>query len=64
MYGAGFQLIQKQPREVFYKKSCSSAFRNIHRNTPVLEFIFDKVAGLKASIGYEAGSQIEGTDPF
>ena len=38
--------IQKQPAEVLYKKNCSKAFRNIHRKTPVLESLFDKVAGL------------------
>ena len=28
---------QKQPLDVFYRKSCSLQFRNIHRKTPVLE---------------------------
>lgn len=31
---------QKQPLEVFYNKSCSYKFRNIHREKPVLEFFF------------------------
>ena len=30
--------------KVFYKKSCSSKFRNIHRKTPVLDSLFNKVA--------------------
>ena len=34
-----------QEPKVFYKKSCSSKFRNIHRKTPVLECLFKKVAG-------------------
>ena len=49
----------KQPPEVFYKKSvlkrfinvlhcrCSWKFRKIHRTTPVLVSLFDKVAGLQ-----------------
>ena len=28
---------QNQPPNVFFKKSCSEKFRNIHRKTPVLE---------------------------
>ena len=32
---------------MFCKKSCSKEFRNIYRKTPVLEFLFNKVAGLK-----------------
>ena len=31
---------QKEPPEVFYKKSCSKKFRSIHRKTPVLEVLF------------------------
>ena len=38
---------QKQPSEVFYRKSCSKKFRNIHRKTPVLESPFDRLAGFK-----------------
>ena len=39
---------QKQPLEVFYKK-CSYKFHNIHIKTPVLESLFNKVAGLDAT---------------
>ena len=41
--------LQKQPPEVFYRKSCSYKFRNIHRKTPSLETLFNTVAsaGLK-----------------
>ena len=38
---------QKQLPEVFYKKSCSQKFPNIHRKTPVLESLFQKVADLQ-----------------
>ena len=34
--------------EVFYKKSCSKNFCNIHRKTPVVDSLFNKVTGLKA----------------
>ena len=34
-------MVQKQPLEVFYKKSCFWKFRNIYRKTPVLESFFD-----------------------
>ena len=34
---------QKQPAEVCYKRSWSLKFRNIHRKTPVMEFLFNKV---------------------
>ena len=33
---------QKQPPEVFCKKSCSQKFRNIHGKTAVLESLFIK----------------------
>ena len=39
---------QKQPSEVFYRKSCSYKSRNIHRKTPVLGSPFNRLAGLKA----------------
>ena len=39
--------IQKQPPEVFYRKSCSEKFRNIHRKTFVLESPFNRLAGFK-----------------
>ena len=32
---------KEQPLEVFYKRSCSQKFRNIHRKTPVLESLFN-----------------------
>ena len=41
---------QKQPPEMFYEKSCSSKFLNIHRETPVLESLFKKAAGLKETL--------------
>ena len=37
---------QKQPPEAFCKKGCSWKFDKFHRKTPVLESLFDKVAGL------------------
>ena len=40
-----FKYLQKQPPEVFYKKSCSEKCRNILRKTPALESLFNKVAG-------------------
>ena len=33
-------LVQKQPPEVFYKKTCSQKFHKIHRKTPVPESVF------------------------
>ena len=41
-------LWKKHPPEVFYKRSCSLKFSNIHRKTSVLESIFIKVVFLKA----------------
>ena len=38
---------QKQPPEVFYRKSCSWKFRNIPRKAPVLESPFNRLAGCK-----------------
>ena len=35
---------QKQTPELFYRKSCSEKFRNIHRKTPVLESPFNRFA--------------------
>ena len=32
---------------MLYKKNSSKNFRNIHRKTPVLESLFNKVAGLQ-----------------
>ena len=31
----------------FYKRICSENFRNVYRKTTVLEFLFNKVAGLQ-----------------
>ena len=39
--------IQKKTPEVFFKKRCSLKLRNIFRKTPVLESLFNKVAGLQ-----------------
>ena len=39
--------LKKQPPEVFYKKSFFKKFRSIHRKTPVLESLFNKVADLQ-----------------
>ena len=43
---------RKKSREVatggvYYLKRCSLKFRNIHRERPVLESLFNKIAGLK-----------------
>ena len=38
--------VQKKPLEVFYKERCSQKFGNIHRNAPVLESLYNKVAGI------------------
>ena len=35
-----------KPSEIFFKKSCSFKFHNIHREIPVLDPIFNKVACL------------------
>ena len=40
-----FNHSQKQPPEVLYKKSFFQTFCDIHRKTPVLGLIFNKVAG-------------------
>ena len=39
---------QKQPFADVLQNRCSYKFRNIHMKTPVLEPLFNKVAGLKA----------------
>ena len=39
--------LQKQPSEVFYKKGFPKKFRNIHRKTPVLASLFNKVSGFQ-----------------
>ena len=33
--------------EVFCKKRCSEKIRNVHRKTPVLESLFNKIADLR-----------------
>ena len=38
--------IQKQPYVDVFQNKCSKRFRNIHRKTPVLESLFNKVADL------------------
>ena len=38
---------QEQPPEVFYQKSCSLKFRKFNGKAPVLESLFDKIAGLR-----------------
>ena len=40
--------VQKQPPEVFYEKVVLNNFAYIHRETPVLESLFNKVAVPKA----------------
>ena len=40
--------VQKQPPEMFCKKRCSKNFRKFHRKTPVLESLFNNVAGVQA----------------
>ena len=44
-----FRRNQKQPLEVFCKNRCSYKFREFHRKTTVLEFLFNKVTDLEAS---------------
>ena len=39
---------QKRPPEVFFKKMCSWKFRKFHMKSPVLEPLFNNVAGLQA----------------
>ena len=43
-----FQILpEEQPLKVFYQKSWSKQFLNIHRKTLLLEALVNKVAGLK-----------------
>ena len=37
-------VLEKQPTELFYKKSCSWNIWNIHSNTPMLQSLYNKVA--------------------
>ena len=41
---------QKQPRNMFCKKRCSKTFCKFHRKTPMLQSLFNNVAGLQACI--------------
>ena len=38
---------QRKSLEVFCRKSCAYRFRNIHRNTPILVSLFNRLAGFK-----------------
>ena len=38
---------QKQSPKTFFKKRCSKKFREIHKETPVSESFFNKVADMK-----------------
>ena len=38
-----------QPPEVFCKSRCSLKFRKLYRKAPVLESVFNKVAGLETA---------------
>ena len=40
---------KSSPSQTFFKIGALKKFRNIHRKTPVLESLFNKFAGLKAS---------------
>ena len=40
--------LRKQPPEIFCRKRCLQKLRKFHRKTPVLESLFNKVAGLRA----------------
>ena len=44
------QYIQKQPMEMFYTKSCSWKFCNIHRNTHVLSLLLIKLQPWRPAI--------------
>ena len=48
---------QKQQPELFYRKSCSYKFHNIHSKTPVLETSFNRLAGFKTCNFLEKGLQ-------
>ena len=39
----------KKPLEVFYEERRSQTFRNIYKNAPVLESLYNKVAGIQDS---------------
>ena len=43
-----WQEVQKQPFSDVLQDRCSCGFRNVHRKTPWLESLFNKVAGLKS----------------
>ena len=46
----GIRKEQKEPLKVFCKKSFIRNFRKFHKKTPMLESLFDKVAGLQTFI--------------
>ena len=48
--GQAFLFAQKQSLDVFYEKRYSQFFFKNHRKTSVLQFLYDKVAGLKTCI--------------
>ena len=47
-----FEKIKSSRQQMFFKIRCSQKFCNIHRKTPVLEFLFNKIAGLQLSCEY------------
>ena len=51
------RFLQKQSPGAFYKKSSPYKFRNIHRKTPVLESLFNKVSYLQALFNKVLGLQ-------
>ena len=48
---------QKQPQEMFYRKSCFKKIRKINRKTPVLESPFNGCADFKACNFLKKGLQ-------
>ena len=48
------QSYRKKPPEVFCKRRCSETFCKIHRKTPVLESLFNKVAANALSFDADA----------
>ena len=43
---------QKQPFADVLQNRCSLKFHNIYRKSPVLESLFNKVAGLQENLGW------------
>ena len=52
---------QKQPPELFYRKSCYYKFRHIHRKTHVLESPFNRFAASRPATFLKSDSD---TDVF